>query len=136
MGTGSNLHSGLGKSNAFGSSSLIPNTGGARSSFGKKAAGAGILAAGAGLLGSKAMGKKSGFKMNPFGTSQYSSFGKPKKSFGSFLFGKKSYGAKTNGYGTNFGTNFGGGVGRYGTGKKGYGKKALGLGVAAGFLGG
>jgi len=74
--------------------------------------------------------------MNPFGTSQYSSFGKPKKSFGSFLFGKKSYGAKTQGYGTNFGTNFGGGVGRYGTGKKGYGKKALGLGVAAGFLGG
>lgn len=135
--TGSSFNSGFGKSNTnFGSSSLIPNTGGARSSFGKTA-GAGILGAGAGLMGGKALGKKSGFSMNPFGKSQYSSFGKPKKSFGSYLFGgKKKYGSKAPGYGTSFGTNFAGGVGKYGTGKKGFSKKALGLGVAAGFLGG
>ena len=57
--TGSNFNSGFRKSNTnFGSSYLIPNTGGARSSFGKTA-GAGILGAGAGLLGGKALGKKS-----------------------------------------------------------------------------
>eukprot|EP00091_Calanus_sinicus_P015834 TRINITY_DN34632_c0_g1_i1.p1 TRINITY_DN34632_c0_g1~~TRINITY_DN34632_c0_g1_i1.p1 ORF type:complete len:132 (+),score=40.46 TRINITY_DN34632_c0_g1_i1:58-396(+) len=73
--------------------------------------------------------------MNPFGKSQYSSFWKTQKSFGSYLFGgNKKYGSKTPGYGTSFGTNFAGGVGKYGAGKKGFSKKALGLGVAAGFL--
>ena len=43
---------------------------------------------------------------------------------------------KLPGYGTSFGTNFAGGVGRYGAGKKGFSTKALGFGVAAGFLGG
>ena len=38
------------------------------------------------------------------------------------------------GYGTNFGTSFPQGVGKYGG--KGFSKKALGLGVGAGFLGG
>jgi len=135
----SNFNTGFGKSGqSFGSSSLIPNTGGARSSFGKTA-GAGILGAGAGMLGSKVLGKKTGYSMNPFGVNQYSGFGKPKKSFGSFLFGgKKAYGAKTPGYGTRWGTNFAGGVGKYGHGggSKGFSKKALGLGVGAGFLGG
>jgi len=40
------------------------------------------------------------------------------------------------GYGTNYGTNFAGGAGRYGGGSSGYSGKALGLGVGAGFLGG
>ena len=39
------------------------------------------------------------FKKNPFGVKQYSGFSKPKKSFGSHLFGKtgKSFGYKTPG---------------------------------------
>ena len=47
-------------------------------------------------------------------------------------YGGKSYGYRTPGYGTSWGTNFAG-AGRY---SKGYSGKALGLGVAAGFLGG
>ena len=128
-------NSGFGTNSNFGSSSFS-NTGRSGSSFGKTA-GAGLLGAGAGALGSKAFGSRSGFSKNPFGVSQYSAFGKPKRSFGSHLFGgKKSYGAKAPGYGTNWGTNFGGGIGKYGSGKKGFSKKALGLGVGAGFLGG
>jgi len=57
--------------------------------------------------------------------------------FGSYSSGQQSYGARVPGYGTNWGTNFAGGVGQYGqSGKTGYSKKALGLGVGAGFLGG
>ena len=96
---------------------------------------------GAGLAGGLAGGALSqGFKKNPWGVSQYSAFSKPKKSFGSHLFGGsgKSYGYKAPGYGTNWGTNFGGGLGQYGSGKqkKGFSKKALGLGIGAGFVGG
>jgi len=76
-----------------------------------------------------------GFKKNKYGMNQYSAFSKPKKSFGSFLFGKKKYGSKTPGHGTGFGTNFASGAGRYKQ-KKGFSKKALGLGIGAGFLGG
>jgi len=106
----------------FGGSGFNTKPSGSGSNL-KNMAGAG-LAGGAigGLLGGK--------------TKQYSSFGKPKKSFGSYLFGGKKYGSKTPGYGTNWGTNFAGGVGQYGKQKKGISKKALGLGIGAGFLGG
>jgi len=86
--------------------------------------------AGAGLAGGALGGVLGG------GAKQYSSFSKPKKSIGSYLFGGKKYGYKTPGYGTNWGTNFAGGVGQYGKQKKGISKKALGLGIGAGFLGG
>ena len=97
--------------------------------------------AGAGLAGGLVGGSmKKGFSKNPYGVSQYSGFKKPKKSFGSYLFGgsgsKKSFGYKTPGYGTNWGTNFAGGMGQYKKPKKGISKKALGLGIGAGFLGG
>jgi len=73
------------------------------------------------------------FKPNPHGQSQYSSY-KPRYNVGSYSgAGGKKYGYRAPGYGTNFGTSFGGGVGRY-TGS--ISKKKLGLGVAAGFLGG
>ena len=94
---------------------------------------------GAGLAGGLAGGALSkGFKKNPWGVKQYSAFSKPKQSFGSRLFGgsSKKYGYKTPGYGTNWGTNFGGGLGKYGKQKKGFSKKALGLGIGAGFVGG
>ena len=55
-------------------------------------------------------------------------------SYGSTFGGSKTSSFKSPGYGTNFGTNFKGGVGKYGG--KGFSKKALGLGVGAGFLGG
>jgi len=45
------------------------------------------------------------------------------------------YGYRTPGHGTNWGTSFSGGTGVYDK-KKGFSKKALGLGVAAGFVGG
>merc|ERR1712142_559486 len=111
------------------------NTGGSfgGSGFNTKLSGSGSgmkSMAGAGLAGG-AIGGLLGGK-----TKQYSSFGKPKKSFGSYLFGGKKYGSKTPGYGTNWGTNFAGGVGQYGKQKKGISKKALGLGIGAGFLGG
>ena len=70
-------------------------------------------------------------------------FVNPKNNYGSYgarygtgssLGGTSQYSYKSPGYGTNFGTSFPGGVGRYGG--KGYSKKALGLGVGAGFLGG
>ena len=80
-------------------------------------------------------GSRTAFKPNPFGTKQYSGWSKPTKSFGSYSSGGKSYGYKTPGYGTNFGTNFAGGTGKY-VAKKGFSKKALGLGIGAGFLGG
>jgi len=48
--------------------------------------------------------------------------------------GASQYSYRSPGYGTNFGTSFPGGVGRYGG--SGYSKKALGLGVGAGFIGG
>ena len=69
--------------------------------------------------------KKPVDKKNPWGVNQYSGFSKPKKSFGSHLFGskKKSYGYKTPGYGTNWGTNFAGGMGQYKKPKKGISKK-------------
>jgi len=86
--------------------------------------------AGAGLAGGALGGVMGG------GAKQYSSFAKPKQSFGSHLFGGKKYGYKTPGHGTNWGTNFAGGVGQYGKQKKGISKKALGLGIGAGFLGG
>jgi len=81
---------------------------------------------------------KHAFKPNRYGTNQYQSFSKPKKSFGSYLFGgsKKPYGYKTPGHGTSFGTNFAGGVGQWKPKKQGVSKKMLGLGVGAGFLGG
>ena len=65
-----------------------------------------------------------------YGAGKYSS-----SSFGSHSFGNKHFGARSPGYGTNWGTNFGSGMGRYEQ-KKGFSKKALGLGVGAGFLGG
>lgn len=61
--------------------------------------------------------------VNPKATSYGSSFG-----------GAKTNSYKSPGYGTNFGTSFKGGNGRYGG--KGFSKKALGLGVGAGFIGG
>ena len=129
----------------FGSSSM--NTGnfgnqGFGSSYGVKPsssknkilgmAGAGVAG---GLLGGSLKNK---FSKNPYGVSQYSGYTKPKKSIGSYLFGskKKSYGYKTPGYGTNWGTNFAGGMGQYKKPKTGISKKALGLGIGAGFLGG
>ena len=132
-------------SNNFGSSSM--NTGnfgnqGFGSSYGIKPsssknnllgmAGAGVAG---GLLGGSMKNK---FSKNPYGVSQYAGYTKPKKSIGSYLFGskKKSYGYKTPGYGTNWGTNFAGGMGQYKKPKTGISKKALGLGIGAGFLGG
>jgi len=76
------------------------------------------------------------FKPNRYGTNQYQSFSKPKKSFGSYLFGGKKFGSKTPGHGTSYGTNFAGGVGQWKPKKQGVSKKMLGLGVGAGFLGG
>lgn len=95
-------------------------------------AGAGVAG---GLLGGSMKNK---FSKNPYGVSQYAGYTKPKKSIGSYLFGskKKSYGYKTPGHGTNWGTNFAGGMGQYKKPKKGISKKALGLGIGAGFLGG
>jgi len=75
-------------------------------------------------------------------------FAQPRPSYGSGSYGSKgalgglgalgALGAaksfKSPGYGTNFGTKFTGGTGKYGG--KGFSKKALGLGVGAGFLGG
>jgi len=96
----------------------------------------GGVAGGAG--GGLASRIKHAFKPNRYGTNQYQSFSKPKKSFGSYLFGgsKKPYGYKTPGHGTSWGTNFAGGVGKWKPKKKGVSKKMLGLGVGAGFLGG
>ena len=124
-------------SGGFGSSSSgFGNTG-------KKSSGSNILKmAGAGVGGGLLGGALSkGFKKNPYGVNQYSGYKKPKQSkFGKLtgLFGgkKKSYGYKEPGYGTNWGTNFAGGVGQYKKPKKGISKKALGLGIGAGFLGG
>merc|ERR1719391_269036 len=48
--------------------------------------------------------------------------------------GGKTFGSATPGHGTNWGTSFSSGVGRYQS--KGVSKKALGLGIGAGFLGG
>ena len=77
------------------------------------------------------------FKPNQFGQTQYSSFSKPSRPIGSYtgVDGKK-YGYRTAGHGTNWGTSFSGGTGVYNKKKKGLSKKALGLGVAAGFVGG
>ena len=86
--------------------------------------------AGAGLAGGVLGGAMNkGFSKNKWGVNQYSGYTKPKKSWGSRLFGKsgKKYGYKTPGYGTNWGTNFAGGIGKYGgKEKKGFSKKALG----------
>jgi len=136
---------GLGSSSGgFGSSS--GGFGSSSSGFGntgKKSSGSNILKmAGAGVGGGLLGGALSkGFKKNPYGVNQYSGYKKPKQSkFGKLtgLFGgkKKSYGYKEPGYGTNWGTNFAGGVGQYKKPKKGISKKALGLGIGAGFLGG
>jgi len=72
---------------------------------------------------------------NNYGTggSSFGSYG-TKYGTGSSFGGTPKYSYKSPGYGTNFGTSFPGGVGKYGG--KGYSKKALGLGVGAGFLGG
>ena len=126
--TQSNLGSNFG-GNSFGSSSSSSRSSGSNL----------LKMGGAGLAGGLAGGALSkGFKKNPWGVNQYSGYSKPKKSFGSRLFGGsgKSYGYKTPGYGTNWGTNFGGGLGKYGKQKKGFSKKALGLGIGAGFVGG
>jgi len=67
-----------------------------------------------------------------------SSFGnygtRSKYGTGSSFGGTPSYSYRSPGYGTNFGTSFPGGRGKYGG--SGFSKKALGLGVGAGFLGG
>jgi len=78
------------------------------------------------------------FKPNKFGQTQYSSFSKPSRPIGSYAgVGGKKYGYRTPGHGTNWGTSFSGGTGVYNKKKKrGMSKKALGLGVAAGFVGG
>jgi len=125
------LGSSFGSSSSNFGSGGLPSSGG--SGWGKKAAGAAGLGIGGAALGGLAA---KGFKKNPYGMSQYSSFSKPKKSFGSYMFGssKNKYGYKTPGYGTAWGTKFSGGAGKYA--KKGISKKALGLGVAAGFVGG
>ena len=88
-------NSGFGSS-SFGSSGLGSTGLGSGSSKGSglmKTAGAGLAG---GLVGG-ALGKS--FKKNPFGVKQYSGFSKPKKSFGSRLFGKtgKNFGYKTPG---------------------------------------
>ena len=73
------------------------------------------------------------FKPNQFGQTQYSSFSKPSRPIGSYAEADgKKYGYRTAGHGTNWGTSFSGGTGVYNKNKK----KALGLGVAAGFVGG
>jgi hypothetical protein len=75
------------------------------------------------------------FKPNKFGQTQYSSFSRPSHNFGSYAgAGGKKYGYKAPGHGTNWGTSFPGGVGKYES--RGVSKKALGLGIGAGFLGG
>jgi len=89
---------------------------------------------GGGFVNPKATGVNS-FKSNGFGQKQYSGWSKPKTAFGTHTLGGKKFGYRTPGYGTSFGTNFAGGAGKY-TMKKGFSKKALGLGVAAGFIGG
>lgn len=71
-------------------------------------------------------------------------YGTQYKNKGGFFGSSKSYGYKSNGgkglsyktpgYGTNWGTSFG--KGKYSIGKNKFSKKALGLGVAAGFVGG
>merc|ERR1712106_64327 len=118
---------GTNQGNSFGGGGFASNQG---NSFG----GGGFNTknmAGAGLAGSAMGGVLGG------GAKQYSSFSKPTSSFGSFSApGGRNYGSKTPGYGTNWGTNFAGGVGQYGKQKKGISKKALGLGIGAGFLGG
>lgn len=130
--TGNNFGGGFGnQGNSFGGGGLSSKPSG---SNWKTMAGAGL--AGGGLAGLAGGAMSKGYKKNPYGVSQYSAFGKPKQSFGSHLLGGKKYGYKTPGYGTNFGTNFAGGVGQYGKQKKGFSKKALGLGIGAGFLGG
>lgn len=74
------------------------------------------------------------YKPNSYGQTQYSSFSSC-GSCGSYSApGGKSYGYRTPGYGTSYGTSFPSGVGKYSSG--GVSKKALGLGVAAGFIGG
>jgi len=116
---GNNFGGGFGnRGSSFGSGGFNTKPAGSGSNW-KNMAGAGVAG---GVLGG--------------GVSQYSSFAKPKQSFGSHLFGGKKYGYKTPGYGTNWGTNFAGGAGQYGKQKKGISKKALGLGIGAGFLGG
>ena len=91
---GRNMAGNLGSS-GFGSSGF------GSSSIGSGSKGSGLMkTAGAGLAGGLvggALGKS--FKKNPFGVKQYSGFSKPKKSFGSHLFGKtgKSFGYKTPG---------------------------------------
>merc|ERR1712012_933008 len=131
-----------GSSSSFGSSSGFGSSSSSSSGI-KNMAGAGLAG---GLLGGAAGGAGGGlasrikhaFKPNRYGTNQYQSFSKPKKSFGSYLFGssKKPYGYKTPGHGTSWGTNFAGGVGKWKPKKSGVSKKMLGLGVGAGFLGG
>ena len=102
-------------------SSGSSSVGGSRSSIG-----------GGGFVNPKTSGSNA-FKTNPYGTKQYSGWNTPRSSVGGVhSYGGKSYGYRTPGYGTSWGTNFAG-AGRY---KKGYSGKALGLGVAAGFLGG
>jgi len=77
---------------------------------------------------------RNSFKTNPYGTKQYSGWNTPRSAVGGVhSFGGQKYGYRTPGYGTKWGTNFAGGAGKY---SKGYSGKALGLGVAAGFLGG
>ena len=130
---------GLGGSE-FGSSSGFGSSSSGFGNLGKSSSRSNVMKmAGVGVGGALLGGALSkGFKRNPYGVSQYSGYKKPKRSFGSYLFGggRKSYGYKTLGYGTNWGTNFAGGMGQYKKPKTGISKKALGLGIGAGFLGG
>ena len=111
--------SSISRSGSSGSLSRTNSVGSSRSSIG-----------GGGFVNPKA----NTFKTNPYGTKQYSGWSKPLgATAGVHSFKGQKYGYRTPGYGTRWGTNFAGGAGRY---SKGYSGKALGLGVAAGFLGG
>ena len=74
------------------------------------------------------------FKPNKFGQTQYSSFSKPKQPIGKYAgAGGILYGYRIGDQGTNWGTSFPGGTGKF---KGSISKKALGLGVSSSFLGG
>ena len=74
------------------------------------------------------------FKPNKFGQTQYSSFSKPMQPIGKYAgAGGAMYGYRIGDQGTNWGTSFPGGTGKF---KGSTSKKALGLGVSSSFLGG
>ena len=74
------------------------------------------------------------FKQNRFGQTQYSSFSKPMRPTGKYSgAGGAVYGYRIADQGTNWGTSFPGGTGKF---KGRISEKALGLGVSTSFLGG